>query len=111
LYHPFTLSTGTAVLIQQHSAWGQSTAAKQLRWDLALQIAACKLHRCTDEEVAMRRGLKIRHTAPIHVMPWNDRSNDGREATCSRPGLLGMRRSCSECGRKKKSCDGQQPCG
>ncbi|CAM9752876.1 unnamed protein product [Ectocarpus fasciculatus] len=22
-----------------------------------------------------------------------------------------MRRSCSECGRKKKSCDGQQPCG
>ncbi|CAM9453110.1 unnamed protein product [Ectocarpus fasciculatus] len=22
-----------------------------------------------------------------------------------------MRRSCSECGRKKRSCDGQRPCG
>ncbi|CAM9385332.1 unnamed protein product [Ectocarpus sp. 8 AP-2014] len=33
------------------------------------------------------------------------------EGSCSRPILRRMRRSCSECGRKKKSCDGQRPCG
>ncbi|CAB1111405.1 unnamed protein product [Ectocarpus sp. CCAP 1310/34] len=40
-------------------------------------------------------------------------NSDGRQGqgTCSRPTLFGMRRSCSECGRKKKRCDGQQPCG
>ncbi|CAM9342421.1 unnamed protein product [Ectocarpus sp. 12 AP-2014] len=33
------------------------------------------------------------------------------EGICSLPILRRMRRSCSECGRKKKSCDGQRPCG
>ncbi|CAN0099538.1 unnamed protein product, partial [Ectocarpus sp. 13 AM-2016] len=43
---------------------------------------------------------------------YSDRNNrDGRHGTRSRPTLFGMRRSCSECGRTKKRCDGQQPCG
>ncbi|CAN0576222.1 unnamed protein product, partial [Ectocarpus sp. 12 AP-2014] len=41
------------------------------------------------------------------------RNNDvgHEEGDCSRPILRRMRRSCSECGRRKKSCDGQRPCG
>ncbi|CAN0070825.1 unnamed protein product [Ectocarpus sp. 13 AM-2016] len=49
------------------------------------------------------------------TVPLNSGGNnsDGRQGqrTCSRPTLFGMRRSCSECGRKKKRCDGRQPCG
>ncbi|CAN0559875.1 unnamed protein product, partial [Ectocarpus sp. 12 AP-2014] len=43
----------------------------------------------------------------------NHRNNDvgHEEGDCSRPILRRMRRSCSECGRRKKSCDGQRPCG
>ncbi|CAN0122963.1 unnamed protein product [Ectocarpus sp. 6 AP-2014] len=44
-------------------------------------------------------------------MPLYFENSDGRKETCLRPTLPGMRRSCSECGRKKKSCDGRRPCG
>ncbi|CAN0123290.1 unnamed protein product [Ectocarpus sp. 6 AP-2014] len=37
-------------------------------------------------------------------------NNDDGTAACLRPILPGIRRSCSECGRKKKRCDGQRPC-
>ncbi|CAM9689569.1 unnamed protein product [Ectocarpus sp. 6 AP-2014] len=42
------------------------------------------------------------------VKPGDNRDAGG--GTCLRPILFGMRRSCSECGRKKKSCDGDRPC-
>ncbi|CAN0023654.1 unnamed protein product, partial [Ectocarpus sp. 13 AM-2016] len=45
------------------------------------------------------------------AMPLYFGNSDGSEETCFRPTLPGMRRSCSECGRKKKSCDGRRPCG
>ncbi|CAN0391081.1 unnamed protein product, partial [Ectocarpus sp. 12 AP-2014] len=47
------------------------------------------------------------------TMPVNSTRNnrDGRQGIPQRPNLFGMRRSCSECGRTKKRCDGQQPCG
>ncbi|CAM9574729.1 unnamed protein product [Ectocarpus fasciculatus] len=39
------------------------------------------------------------------------RVNSGNDRDDLRPTLFGMRRSCSECGRRKKRCDGQRPCG
>ncbi|CAN0090205.1 unnamed protein product [Ectocarpus sp. 4 AP-2014] len=47
-------------------------------------------------------------TASALRLKGND--NDVDMGTCSRQTLPGMRRSCTECGRKKKRCDGQQPC-
>ncbi|CAM9901202.1 unnamed protein product [Ectocarpus fasciculatus] len=45
------------------------------------------------------------------TMTFSYPNNEGQKLAYGRPALPGMRRSCSECGRKKKSCDGQQPCG
>ncbi|CAM9299056.1 unnamed protein product [Ectocarpus sp. 8 AP-2014] len=47
-------------------------------------------------------------TASALRLKGNDK--DGEKRTCLRPTLPGMRRSCTECGRKKKRCDGLQPC-
>ncbi|CAB1106233.1 unnamed protein product [Ectocarpus sp. CCAP 1310/34] len=38
-------------------------------------------------------------------------NRDGRQRLHLRPTLFGMRRSCLEYGRRRKGCDGQQPCG
>lgn len=69
--------------------------------------AAIPLSSCFDSgalRIASKSSMNTSGTAP------SKGNNAGRTATCLRPTLPGIRRSCSECGRKKKRCDGQRPC-
>ncbi|CAM9743368.1 unnamed protein product, partial [Ectocarpus sp. 6 AP-2014] len=45
------------------------------------------------------------------ISPSLSQGDNNPERNRLRPTLSRMRRSCSECGRKKRSCDGQRPCG
>ncbi|CAN0041317.1 unnamed protein product [Ectocarpus sp. 8 AP-2014] len=45
------------------------------------------------------------------ISPSLSQGDSNQEGNRLRPTLSRMRRSCSECGRKKRSCDGQRPCG
>lgn len=45
------------------------------------------------------------------ISPSLSQGDSNQERNRLRPTLSRMRRSCSECGRKKRSCDGQRPCG